>query len=140
MAKITGIKVFPLLAKFKQPFSFSGITRVSSKNIIIKVTTDEGIYGVGEACPVPGMSGETDVSICAVIKDFFTPLLMGQNPIEVALLSSKIEKALGGNVVAKAGINIALYDLAGKLLLLGAKSICIKPPLHTGRVSPQNTA
>lgn len=127
MSKITNIEIFPLLAKFKKPFSFSGITRVSSNNIIIKIHTDEGIYGVGEACPVPGMSGETDISICHVIKKFFAPLLAGKNPLDFATLTTACEKALGGNVVAKAAINIALYDLAGKLLnlpiytLLGGK-------------------
>lgn len=127
MAKITGIDVYPLLAKFKKPFHFSGITRVSSRNVIIKIHTNEGIDGLGEACPVPGMSGETDVSICKVIKDYFEPILKDQDPLQYAVLTNKIEKALGGNVVAKAGINIALYDLAGKILgvpvytLLGGK-------------------
>ncbi len=127
MVKIVDIEIFPLEAKFKKPFSFSGITRISSNNIIIKIHTDEGIYGLGEACPVPGMSGETDISICHTIEKFFKPLLLGKNPLEFATLTSACEKALGGNVVAKAGINIALYDLAGKLLnvpvytLLGGK-------------------
>lgn len=127
MTKITGIEVYPLLAKFKKPFSFSGITRVSSNNIILKIMTDEGVYGIGEACPVPGMSGETAPGICAVLKTFFEPLLLGQNPLDLAILTQKIEKCVGGNVVAKAGVNIALYDLAGKLLnvpcyaLLGGK-------------------
>lgn len=127
MAKITGIEIYPLLAKFKEQFNFSGIARVSSNNIIIKVATDEGVYGWGEACPVPGMSGETAVSICSVIRDFFTPLLLGKNPLQLAVITTAIEKCIGSNVVAKAGINIALYDLAGKLLnvpvhmLLGGK-------------------
>ena len=127
MAKITGIEVFPLLAKFKKPFSFSGVTRVSSNNVILKINTDEGVYGVGEACPVPAMSGETNIGICAVIKNYFEPLLKGQDPLDLAILTQKVEKCVGSNVVAKAGINIALYDLAGKLLnvpvyqLLGGK-------------------
>ena len=128
MNKITGIEVYPLLAKFKKPFSFSGgITRISSKNIIIKITTSDGVTGIGEACPVPGMSGETDVSICKVIKQYFEPALIGKNPLDFAVLTNQLEKLLGGNVVAKAGINIALYDLVGKMLnvpiytLLGGK-------------------
>jgi len=127
MTKITKIEIFSLVAKFKKPFSFSGITRTSSKNIIIKINTDEGVYGIGEACPVPGMSGETSASICSVIREFIAPLLSGADPLQISVLTSKIDKAVGGNVVAKAGINIALYDLAGKLLgvpvytLLGGK-------------------
>lgn len=127
MNKITGINIYPLLAKFKKPFSFSGITRVSSKNIIIEITTSDGVSGIGESCPVPGMSGETDTSICKVIKDYFEPALLGQDPLQFAVLTDKIEHIIGGNIVAKAGINIALYDLAGKMLnipvysLLGGK-------------------
>ncbi|HZK26089.1 MAG: hypothetical protein GX834_04410 [Clostridiaceae bacterium] len=128
MNKITGIEVYPLQAKFKKPFSFSGgITRVSSNNIIIKITTSEGIVGIGEACPVPGMSGETDVSICKVIKQYFEPALIGKDPLDFAVLTHQLEKLVGKNVVAKAGVNIALYDLVGKMLnvpiytLLGGK-------------------
>jgi len=127
MAKITSVEVFPLLAKFKKPFSFSGITRTSSKNIIIRLNTDEGISGIGEACPIPGMSGETDVSICAAIRDFIAPAIIGEDPIQIAPLTAKIDKVINGNVVTKAGINIALYDLVGKILnmpvyaLLGGK-------------------
>lgn len=128
MIRITNIEIFPLVADFKKPFSFSGgITRTSSKNIILKIMTNEGLYGIGEACPVPGMSGETDASIISVIRDYITPILIGANPLDIFPLMSKIEKSIGGNVVAKAGINIALYDLAGKILnipvysLLGGK-------------------
>lgn len=127
MAKITNVEIFPLLAKFKKPFSFSGITRTSSKNIILKINTDEDVYGIGEACPVPGMSGETAASICSVIREFIEPALKGEDPLQLAVLTAKIDKKIGGNVVAKAGINIALYDLAGKLMgvpvyaLLGGK-------------------
>lgn len=127
MIKITGVELYPLEAKFKKPFSFSGIKRVSSNNIIIKITTSEGITGIGEALPIPGMSGETAVSICTVIKDYFTPFLIGKNPLDYAVLTHKYEKLIGGNIVAKAGINVALYDLAGKILnvpiytLLGGK-------------------
>ena len=127
MIKITGIEVYPLLAKFKKPFSFSGIKRESSNNIIIKITTSEGITGIGEALPIPGMSGETAVSICTVIRDYFTPILVGKNPLDYAVITHQLEKVIGGNIVAKAGINVALYDLAGKILnvpvytLLGGK-------------------
>lgn len=127
MTKITGVEVFPLAAHFKKPFSFSGITRTCSKNVIIKINTNEGVYGIGESCPVPGMSGETSVSICSVIRDYLGPVLVDADPHEIASLTNTMEKAINGNIVAKAGINIALYDLLGKLLgvpvytLLGGK-------------------
>jgi muconate cycloisomerase len=116
MAIIQKIETFPLLAEFSKPFSFSGITRSASRNIIIKINTSEGIYGIGESCPVPGMSGETDVSIVKVIKEYFEPILIGSDPMNINALTKRIEKAIFGNIIAKAGINIALYDLVGKIM------------------------
>jgi len=127
MVKITGIEIYPLQADFKKPFSFSGITRLSSNNVILTITADQGACGWGEACPVPGMSGETAASICAVLKDYFAPLLIGQDPLDIAVLTRRVENSVNGNICAKSGVNIALYDLVGKLLcvpvytLLGGK-------------------
>src|SRR5699024_10536376 len=42
--------------------------------------------------------------------------LIGENPLDIAKLSKKMDDTLSGNLLAKGAIDIALYDLAGKSL------------------------
>lgn len=93
---------------------------------LIKIETDAGISGIGEAYWGYG------------IKDFvlrqLKPLLIGEDPLNVdrlytyMLMRSAGQGAIGGiTVTAASGVEIALWDLAGRILetpavnLLGGK-------------------
>jgi L-alanine-DL-glutamate epimerase-like enolase superfamily enzyme len=96
--KITDIKVFPV-----------------HQFIYVKILTDEGIYGVGEA----SLSGRS----LAVVKalEHLKPLLVGQDATRIEHIWQDIFRGTfwrGGSVLqsALAGIDIALWDLAGKAL------------------------
>jgi len=105
---------------------------------LIKVETDAGAYGVGEA--FPGPAGE--------YVEFLEPGLVGQNPLDVDRLvehMTQLLSGLGGSLgysqAAVSGIEIALWDLAGKLTglpvyqLLGGKyrdAVTIYADCHAG--------
>src|ERR1700737_3953102 len=93
---------------------------------LIKIETDAGVYGIGEAYWGPGVKD--------LILTQMKPLLLGEDPLNIDKLYTKIlmrsagAGAIGGVTVAAAsGIEIALFDLAGRLLdapvanLLGGK-------------------
>jgi L-alanine-DL-glutamate epimerase-like enolase superfamily enzyme len=93
---------------------------------LIKIETDAGVSGLGEAYWGPGVKD-------MVVKQF-VPLLLGEDPLDVDRLYTRIlmksagAGAIGGvTVTAASGIEIALWDLAGRLLetpavnLLGGK-------------------
>ena len=94
--------------------------------IFVRVLTDEGLYGVGEA-----YSAGPDDAVVAVIKDFET-WLVGRDPREIEAIWSLLYNAsrFPGGVVTNAaisGIEHALWDIKGKALgvpvyeLLGGK-------------------
>ncbi|MBI4553739.1 MAG: mandelate racemase/muconate lactonizing enzyme family protein [Candidatus Latescibacteria bacterium] len=82
-------------------------------SLFVRVYTDEGITGTGEC--IHGGSGAPQ--LVAAMKD----MLIGENPLDVDRLFEKVRRAyifngaLAGNVVtALTGIEIALWDLAGR--------------------------
>ena len=94
--------------------------------LFVKVFTDEGIYGVGEASGWPRV-------VETAIKDL-TNILVGENPFEIEKLWQKMFIAMMGHGMtgivgggALTGIEMALWDIKGKALnvpvyeLLGGK-------------------
>jgi L-alanine-DL-glutamate epimerase-like enolase superfamily enzyme len=93
---------------------------------MVKIETDSGMTGIGEAYWGRGVKD--------VILGYLRPLLLGEDPLNVEPLYSKMVLSTAGagslagvTVTAISGVEIALWDLAGKLLgvpvytLLGGK-------------------
>ncbi len=111
--KITDIKPFPVW--------------VGSRNqLLVKVETDEGVYGWGES----GLSGRELAVIGAV--QHYRQFLIGRDPRQIGALWQEMYRSQyfeGGRVLTAAisAIDIALYDLNAKALgipvyqLLGGK-------------------
>jgi len=100
---------------------------VGNRNqLVVKVETDEGIYGLGEA----GISGR-ELAVIGALKHF-REFLIGKDPMQIGRIWQELYRSQyfeGGRVLlaAQSAIDIALYDIAGKALnvpvyqLLGGK-------------------
>ena len=111
--KITDIKAFPVW--------------VGNRNqCIVKVETDEGIYGWGEA----GLSGR-ELAVVGAVRHY-REFLIGRDPMRIGALWQEMYRSQyfeGGRALTAAisAIDIALHDIAGKALsvpvyqLLGGK-------------------
>src|SRR6266487_5127689 len=82
---------------------------------LVKIETDSGLYGIGEAYWGPGVKD--------LILTQMKPLLLGEDPLNVDKLYTKVlmrsagAGAIGGvTVTAASGIEIALWDLVGRML------------------------
>jgi L-alanine-DL-glutamate epimerase-like enolase superfamily enzyme len=81
---------------------------------IVKVETDEGVVGLGEA-------GAPGPVVRANIKDYFEPLLIGQDPLCIDRLYTVMTRdrsqwqARYVHMPTVSGIDIALWDIAGKV-------------------------
>ena len=90
-----------------------------SKNmetLIVKVSTDEGLYGWGEALApvIPDVSGK-------IIKELFTPVLIEKNPLDIRVIWNMLYDLMrdrgyysGFMVDAISAVDCALWDIAGK--------------------------
>jgi len=98
----------------KDPLRWSGGTRHSASGLLVRIHTDEGIVGIGEA------PGPTLPTIRAVIDAELTQFLVGQDPRRVEWLLHRMEEYArnwsGIAAYAIAGVEIALLDLKGKAL------------------------
>ena len=82
--------------------------------VIVRIDTDEGISGFGEAQADIGFFGETVEQVRIAVEDYLGPQLVGKEPTEHEHLMELIDYR--GNSCAKSGIDMALHDLRGRSL------------------------
>lgn len=113
--KIKAIKSKMIDLKLVTPFITAALTRTSQPTVIVKVETDEGIYGIGESVPTRHITAETFDSVLTVHKEL-TEKLVGVNVLDIENIHYIMDKHIVGNPAAKAGIDLALYDIKGKIM------------------------
>lgn len=82
--------------------------------VLVRIDTDEGIYGIGEAPVSGGFFGDTAEHAQIVIDDYFGALLVGQDPFDREQIMNMLN--CRSNSCAISGIDLALHDLVGKAL------------------------
>ena len=90
-----------------------GVGSDRSDRIYVKILTDSGFYGLGEASPAPLVTGETLDSVVAAV-NYMKSALVGMNPTDIAAIHDVMDKTLLLNPAAKAAIDVACYDIMGK--------------------------
>jgi len=113
--KITSIKWEKLGIELAKPFVIATGTTTKAETMIIKIETDEGYVGYGEAKPSLAVLGETIDTVAAVLP-LLRDVLIGQNPFAIESIHKAMDAAILRNSSAKAGIDIALHDIMGKKL------------------------
>lgn len=110
--KITAVELFEENIPLKQPFITAKRRIDVIKDYVLRLSTDEGVYGYGACAPTPVITGDTVGSIKCAIDDFLAPLLIGQ-ALSAELLP-RVQDVLFHNSSPKAACDIALYDLLAK--------------------------
>lgn len=83
------------------------------ENVFVKITTDEGIAGWGEACAHP-VTSETQKGIVSTV-ELFGRQIIGRDPFQIGAIHGALDHLfLQGNAGARSAIDIALYDIMGK--------------------------
>ncbi len=117
--KIVGLELIPLTMIFKADIKESfGTVGKREDNVICKIYTDEGIYGLGEGCTLgPFYCGESQETVMGIIANHLYPkVLEGMDPFDVEMIHVKMDKVVYANTVAKAAVDYALHDIIGKKL------------------------
>src|SRR5262245_31869306 len=113
--KIAAIQAIPLGVPFRSVEPVSTWTAAVSKQILVRVFTEEGLTGLGEAFALGA-----PLAVCNVIDEGLAPLLIGQNALRIEALVDLMHRATmiygrrGLAMFAISGIEIALWDLLGK--------------------------
>ena len=109
--RITGFKLGLLQVPLRVPFKTALRTVEAIEDVIIKLETDTGHIGYGEAPPTVAITGDSLDSILAALRDHIGPALLGLDIAELDGNCRLVQNALLKNTSAKAAAEIALYDL-----------------------------
>ena len=88
--------------------------------VIVKMTASDGTVGWGQSVPVARWTYETLDTAMIVMRDYLAPTLIGLDPLDIPAAHVAMDKGLApsfttGMPLSRAGLDIALHDLAGKL-------------------------
>lgn len=109
---------YPLTAYFK--FFESPQGAYGRAAVIVKLTADDGTVGWGQSVPVALWSYETLATSTIVLRDYLGPALIGHDPTDIKGAHHAMDKVLAPGFstampITRAGLDLALHDLAGKL-------------------------
>ena len=113
--KVTEVRAIPLAIPLRPTIPPSTWAAGAGKQILVRVTTDDGLTGWGESFAY----GAT-LAVCDVIDDALAPIVVGQDPSQIESLVDRMHRALmiwgrrGLAMMAVSGVELALWDLAGK--------------------------
>lgn len=115
--KITGIETIPVQVPIHPERAIRGGRgyHTASPFVVVKLQTDAGLVGLGEVSCTPQWSGEDQVTAVRCIQTYLAPILIGANPTEIEHLTLRMQKAIAGHPFAKSAIEMALWDLLGKM-------------------------
>lgn len=113
--KITDIKIGHISVPLRTPFKTALRTVNNVEDIIIKIETDTGHVGYGEVPPTGVITGDTRGAIIGAIESHIKKALIGMEIENMEEIMQTLDKSVAGNTSAKAGIDIAIYDLYGQL-------------------------
>jgi L-alanine-DL-glutamate epimerase-like enolase superfamily enzyme len=91
----------------------AGVEVRRAVNVLVRIEADNGLVGWGEAASAPVMTGDTLESIVFAVP-YLAPALRGREPADIAGALAAMDGRMYGNHGAKAAIEIALHDLAGR--------------------------
>jgi muconate cycloisomerase len=97
-----------------KPILMAAETITHAENLVLRLEAENGLVGWGEATVAPTMSGDTLPSMVAAVRQHLAPLLIGADVRDRAELARRCRAAMVHNGGAKAAVETALLDLAGK--------------------------
>ena len=113
--KITNIEIGSISAALKRSFKTALRTLNSVENIIVMIKTDSGNVGFGEAPPTGVITGDTKGTILGAINTHIKKAIIGMDISYFEDIMIRLNKCIVNNTSARATIDMALYDLSGKI-------------------------
>jgi len=111
--KIRTITAYAVSLPMKKPVKMSGVEIRNADNTVVRIETDTGVVGWGEAGSAPNMTGETVESMCAAVR-YMTPFLIDRAADDFHGLHAEMDWRMVGNHAAKATIDVALHDAVAR--------------------------
>ena len=110
---------YPMAGRFKF-FEDPQGTLTGRASAIVKITASDGTVGWGESIPIPKWSYETLESVTTTLRQYLAPTVVGRAVFDIAGAHRAMDGVIApsfstGQPMAKAGIDLALHDLVGRI-------------------------
>lgn len=110
---ISSIDIHTLNIPFHEPFKVSIGMVDSAQNIVIKLTTDQGLVGWGEASPCAYITGDSQATNYQTAQQL-ARLIVGKDPLAIEARMAEINGFTVSEPSIRSAFDMALYDLAAK--------------------------
>jgi muconate cycloisomerase len=120
-APIAAIELHHVALPTRREHRWTGLTEPIGGYVLVKMTDELGAEGWGEAPALKDWGGEfgryfgeTPATTIEVVTRHLAPAVKGCPPGEIVELHARMDRAIKGFPYAKAAVELAAYDLAGK--------------------------
>lgn len=121
--KITGVEAFVVALPWRRLHRMAFPSDVIGRYAIVRLFTDEGIEGLGEATVLKEWGGdhgryfgEAPELTVRLIETVLAPALEGTDPFRIEAAHRRMDLAVKGYPYAKTAMDLALHDIKGKAL------------------------
>jgi len=113
---ITAVESFPVRIAIKPAFQMITALGVHdvSHYLLVRVSTSDGVEGVGEATVSERWSGETVWGAQALVTHVLSRAVLGVDPSDIAEIDRRMDAVCRHNWFAKAAIEMACWDIQGR--------------------------
>jgi len=111
--RITNVTVTQADIPFKQPFVVWRGGIETKRHVFVRIETDTGLIGWGEAPPFLYYAPETAADVASMVSEFMAEELIGRDPRDVRGIAEHFVM-LDGHEFAKCAVETALWDLLGQ--------------------------
>lgn len=122
-----------LALRTRYPFVIARGGYAAHENVVVRITDDDGIEGLGEAAPNK-FYGESVASVIAAL-DKFAPVLATADAWSLEAVDASLDRVLRGNNSARGAISAALHDIVGKRLCMPVHRLWGLDPADCGESS-----
>jgi L-alanine-DL-glutamate epimerase-like enolase superfamily enzyme len=112
---IHSIETFSVAVPLIKPFKTALRTVTIAESIFVKISTEDGFVGWGEAPPTHVITGDSLGSIQFAIEHVLGPRLVGLDLRHSEWVFQQLHRSMVGNSSAKAALDMAIHDLLGHL-------------------------
>lgn len=101
--------------RYQTPYTIAYETVSKTTNVFLRIETSTGVIGYGCAAPDKAVTGESTKSVVRLLSEALPSFLKGQDPLRSAWQIHRLEPSFAENPAALAAVDMALYDILGKV-------------------------
>jgi L-alanine-DL-glutamate epimerase-like enolase superfamily enzyme len=135
--KIKSLSIWHVpLTSHETYYMADGKTCDTVETVVVRVDTDDGRSGWGEACPIPHYLPAYARGIAPALAEL-APVIIGADPVGPEALMQKVDAYLPGHPYAKSPLDMALWDITAQVAglplhaLLGGQRQADMPLYHS---------